>query len=181
MPTKAKAIKNRCEGCGRSILPICMLVSMLTAILVTLFFSVTFTSSVMNMGVRGKYENLFRNLSGQKDENGFIFINPGAIVDMTLVSNESGLILITENSCTDACDDLAVRIVKANKTGAKIYRYTYTKDADDEATKYTNELLINGDSDGLPALVYIRDGYLYDRLDDIRSDADLDTFLGKYL
>ena len=29
--------------------------------------------------------------------------------------------------------------------------------------------------------VYIRDGYLYDRLDGIRSGADLNTFLGKYL
>ena len=181
MPTKAKAIKNRCEGCGRSILPICMLVSMLTAILVTLFFSVTFTSSVVNMSVKGKYENLFRNLTDQKDENGFTFINPGAIVDMTLVSNESGLIFITENSCTGTCEELAVRIAKANEAGAKIYRYTYSEGANDEATKYTNELLINSDSDGLPALVYIRDGYLYDRLDDIRSEADLNTFLGKYL
>ena len=76
--------------------------------------------------------------------------------------------------------DFGVRLanVAASAEISDIYHYEHITEGAGNAEITAHNVTI-GKEDS-PVLVYVREGVVYDRLDDINSDSDLSTFLAKY-
>ncbi len=176
-------MKNRCSTCDKSLLPICCLISMLTAVFVTLIFSTAFTSLLAidrsNSDYKGAFSESVNAENADIDNFGFTKLNSAAVIDMVYLAKTSGLVLVTDNANATENDALANKVMNY-KQDATIYHYSLIDKDGDKADEFVKALLIGNDSDGAPALLYIKDGQVYDRLDDIHSDAGVSTFLAKY-
>ena len=176
-----KMMKHRCEQCERSLLPICCLVSMLTAVFVTLIFSTAFTS-LLATNNRSEYKGAFIESvnvkNADKDNFGFTKLNSAAIIDMIFLSKGKGIVLVTGDNNLEY-DGLANKVMNVAQDST-IYHYSIVEEDGDKADEFVKEMLIGGDSDGAPALLYISGGQIYDRLDDTHSEAVISTFIAKY-
>ena len=174
-------MKHRCEQCERSLLPICCLISMLTAVFVTLIFSTAFTS-LLATNYKNEYKGAFLESinvkNADKDDDGFTKLNSAAIIDMIYLSKGKGIVLVTGDNALEN-EGLANK-VKSVAQDAAIYHYSIVSKDGDKADEFVKEMLIGGDSDGAPALLYISGGQIYDRLDDTHSEAVISTFIAKY-
>lgn len=176
-----RMMKHRCDQCERSLLPICCLISMLTAVFVTLIFSTAFTSLLATdykNDYKGAFSESINIKNADKDNFGFTKLNSAAIIDMVFLSKGKGIVLVTGDNSNEN-DNLANKVMNVAQN-ATIYHYSVVKDGGDKADEFVRELLIGGDSDGAPALLYISNGQVYDRLDDTHSESVISTFIAKY-
>ena len=178
-----KKDKNKSEQYGQfcSILPICVLVSILTAVLVTLVFSIAFVRSFKletktPLDVSGTFKEALENK--EKDVNGITLVGGEAVVDF-FTSGKTGFIFASDEGCSN-CVDFGARLanVAASAEISDIYHYEHITEGAGNAEITARNVTI-GKEDS-PVLVYVREGVVYDRLDDINSDSDLSTFLAKY-
>ena len=178
-----KKDKNKSEQYGQfcSILPICVLVSILTAVLVTLVFSIAFVRSFKletktPLDVSGAFKEALENK--EKDVSGITLVSGEAVVDF-FTSGKTGFIFASDEECS-SCVDFGARLanVAASAEISDIYHYEYVTEGAGNAEITARNVTI-GKEDS-PVLVYVREGVVYDRLDDINSDSDLSTFLAKY-
>ena len=164
-----------------SILPICILVSILTAVLVTLIFSISFVQSFKfeaktKLDVAGSFKEAIAKQD--KDANGIIKLNGEAVVDF-FTSEKSGFIFATDENCS-GCAEFGSRLATTAESTevSDIYHYEYSGDEDSKAETAAKNVTIGKES--TPVLIYVRNGVVFDRLDDANSDSNLSTFLAKY-
>ncbi len=178
-----KKTKQKPEKCGQfcSILPICILVSILTAVLVTLVFSIAFVRSFKfeaktNYDVTDAFKSAIA--TNKKDDDGITVITGDAVVDF-FTSGKTGFIYASENDCT-GCDTFGTRLARATKNAeiTDVYHYIYNSEDDGKIETSAREVTIG--SDETPVLLYVKEGHIHDRLDDANSESDLGTFLAKY-
>lgn len=176
---KKRVISNRCDACEKDLLPVCCLISMLTAVFVTLIFSIAFTG-VLTINRSSSYSGAFAASTAsdvEPDNFGFTTLDSAAVLDMVYLSKCEGLILVTGNNAAEN-DDLANKIMNED-TDATIYHYSIV-DNGTKTDEYVKALLVGNNVDGAPTLLYVRDGVVYDRLDDVHSEAVISTFIAKY-
>ena len=164
-----------------SILPICILVSILTAVLVTLIFSISFVQSFkfetkVKLDVSGAFKEAIAKQD--KDDNGITLVNGEAVVDF-FTSEKSGFIFASDEDCT-GCAEFGSRLATTAESAevSDIYHYKYNGDEGNKAEVAAKNVTIGKESS--PVLVYVRNGVVFDRLDDVNSDSNLSTFLAKY-
>lgn len=178
-----KKSHNKSEHYGPlcSILPVCILVSILTAVLVTLIFSISFVQSFKfetktKLDVAGAFKDAISNQN--KDINGITLINGEAVVDF-FTSEKSGFIFASDDECT-GCAEFGSRLAATAESSevSDVYHYEFSGDEGNKAEVAARNVTIGRESS--PVLVYVRNGTVFDRLDDINSDSNLSIFLAKY-
>ena len=175
--------KKKVDQCAPlcSILPICILVSILTAVLVTLIFSIAFVRS-FKLETRTSYsaDGAFKAAiaSSKKDADGITLIDGEAVVDF-FASGRTGFIYASDDECV-GCEEfgkvLAEHIEDAEI--ADVYHYKYDADGAQKSESSARETTIGQEKE--PVLLYIRNGRIHDRLDVPKDESDLDSFLAKY-
>ncbi len=166
-----------------SVFPICFLTCVLTAVLVSMIFTVGF-SAMFNYSLKHKYGSRFSGqFSASLDDarNGeMLEIGAGAVIDF-YESGQTGFIYASTDDCT-ACASFEERLTSVADsldTLSNVYHYNYPNDNDpNEYDYYAMAITLDGDT--TPTLLYVRDGKIYDRLDDYLSEAGLSSFLAKY-
>ena len=168
-----------CKCGGHNQLPIYLLVGMLVAALTVLVISVSFNLSVRDIFrpatyiYNGKFDADVKN--EKKDESGITIISAGAAIDMA--KNKSGFIIVGEEN--DISSDAFARRVASLVEGEEgIYRYNTKVEEDTDDTRAKNIL---GIYEEVPTIVYVKNGGVYDRIDDVKDIEDLKVFLSKYL
>lgn len=168
-----------CKCGGHSQLPVYLLVGMLVATLTVLVVSVGFNMSVRDIFrpatyiYNGKFDADVKN--EKKDESGITIISAGAAIDMT--KNKSGFIIVGEEN--DISSDAFARRVASLVEGEEgIYRYDVKVEGNTDDIRAKNIL---GIYDEVPTIVYVKNGGVYDRIDDVKDIEDLKVFLSKYL
>ena len=125
-----KKDKNKSEQYGQfcSILPICVLVSILTAVLVTLVFSIAFVRSFKletktPLDVSGTFKEALENK--EKDVNGITLVGSEAVVDF-FTSGKTGFIFASDEGCS-SCVDFGARLanVAVSAEISDIYHYEH--------------------------------------------------------
>ncbi len=164
-----------------SILPICILVSILTAVLVTLVFSIAFVQSFKfeakpTYNVSGAFKEAIAD--GKKDDDGITLLGGEAVVDF-FTSSKSGFIYATNDDC-DKCVEFGKALAKAAEKAEVTDIYHYAHDSASTSKAEASALEVTIGQDEAPALIYVKNGHIHDRLDDPRSESDLSTFLAKY-
>lgn len=184
MTTKNSAnTKSSKYSTERNIIPVCIFVSVLTAVLVTLIFSFGFTKGLNELiQKRGKNEysgNFSSQISkGETDAAGIILLNNKAVIDMAL-SGKTGFLYVSTKDCAE-CSLFESRLgnIKNDSEIDNIYHYVMNTGSTSDDDYYAQALTVGTDS--VPALLFFRDGMIYDRLDDARDAANLSTFVAKY-
>lgn len=178
-PVKAK--KCDCENCkcgSHGQASFYVLIALLVATMTVLVISLSVNKSVRdlfrpsNYAYGGWFDR--ESKEGEKDENNFAQISAGAVIDM-INSAKTGLVIISDASSVDS-DAFARRVAKYAGATDNVYRYNVSeeKSSDDERVSALLEY------DTTPAFIYIKDGRIFDRLDDVKNEADLSAFLEKY-
>ena len=152
---------------------------MLVATLTVLVVSVSFNLSVRDIFrpatyiYNGKFDADVKNK--KKDESGITIISAGAAIDMA--KNKSGFIIVGE--VNDISSDAFARRVASLVEGEEgIYRYDVKVEEDTDDARAKNVL---GIYEEVPTIVYVKNGGVYDRIDDVKDIEDLRVFLSKYL
>ena len=172
----------KCSNCNKNSLPICILVSMLTAVLVTLIFSFGFSAILhptdsSTSTYSGEFDKAVD--AAKTDSNGLTVLDSGAVIDMMRVSKLSGLIFVGATNDANS-ETLAAKVGQSVSTDLKIYRYNINT-ADDVSGDDAIALAVTvGSNKNVPSLLYVVNGSIYDRLDDVNSEADLASFIAKY-
>lgn len=168
-----------CKCGGHSQLPVYLLVGMLVATLTVLVVSVGFNMSVRDIFrpatyiYNGKFDADVKN--EKKDESGITIISAGAAIDMA--KNKSGFIIVGEEN--DISSDAFARRVASLVEGEEgIYRYDVKVEENTDDIRAKNIL---GIYDEVPTIAYVKNGGVYDRIDDVKDIEDLKVFLSKYL
>lgn len=185
--TEKCGCKNcKCENCncGRSLMPICFLVCALTAVLVALIFSISFTA-IFTTELRHKYGNTY---AGQFDkdintnyDDMITGISAGGVIDF-FESGQTGFLLVLELNQERSSNFYGDVLTELNATDTKAQTYAFTYDpesGDQQANDYARSITL-GDSEDAPALLYVRNGKIHDRLDSIYDSSILNTFISKY-
>ncbi len=164
-----------------SILPICTLVGILSAVLVTLIFSIAFVQSFKfetkpTYSASGAFKEAIAN--NKKDDNSITLLNGEAVVDF-FVSSKSGFIYAANEDC-GICTGFGKALAKAavKNEVTDIYHYEYDLASTEKADVSAREVTVGQEE--APVLIYVKNGHVYDRLDDPSSESDLGTFLAKY-
>lgn len=172
--------KCDCNSCNQvSQVPFYLLLMMLVATFTVLIISVGFNVSVRDIFrpatyiYNGRFDKEIAE--GKKDESGIEIISAGAAIDM-VKNNKEGFLIVSEENCI-ACDAFARRVASYVEGDTGIYRYIIK--ADEDTDDYRAEAIL--DVDDTPSFLYIKNGAVYDRLDDVRGEMDLAIFLEKYL
>ena len=178
--------KCKCENCncGRSLMPVCFLVCALTAVLVALIFSISFTA-IFTTELRHKYGNTY---TGQFDkdintnyDDMITEISAGGAIDF-FESGQTGFLLVLELNQERSSNFFGnvLNELDATDTIAQTYAFTYDPESgDQQANDYARSITL-GDSEDAPALLYVRNGKIHDRLDTIYDSSVLNTFISKY-
>lgn len=175
----------KCEncGCGRSLMPICFLVCALTAVLVALIFSISFTA-VFTTELRHKYGRTYAGTYVEEYSKGvgatIIPLSAGATIDM-FESGATGFLMIGEKD-DERSDEFYGKysnmVNQLDKTN-EFFVYTHDKNGEDsQAESYARAITL--DTENAPALLYIRNGKIHDRLDSVYDDSIMNTFIMKY-
>ena len=94
-------------------------------------------------------------------------------------SGQTGFLYAAPSNCLQ-CGGFELRLLDAIKEKSafgQVYKYSYPIDPT-EFDKFAHEATI-ADEKG-PVLLYVRDGRIYDRLDETNGDLAVATFLAKY-
>ena len=174
----------KCGGVFSSQLPFYLLIAMLVAVTTVLIISLSF-----NKSVREIFQPTSREYSGRfdaeksgekKDANELTILSAGAVIDLTNRKEDAFLLVneLGEDGSCPICDAFARRVAEYRIFANNIYRYDYKvgeTSKDDERAKKSF-----GGCDDAPSLIYIRDGVVYDRLDDVKDESSLSSFISKY-
>ncbi|MBR3322813.1 hypothetical protein IKG13_02015 [Candidatus Saccharibacteria bacterium] len=178
----AKTKKCDCENCkcgtAHSQVSFYILIALLVATMTVLVVSLSFNKSVAEIfkpstyAYSGWFDNEVKD--GEKDESGFPLISAGATIDM-INSGKTGFLIISDASSMDS-DAFARRVSNVVASKDNIYRYNVSeeKSVDDERI----DSLV--DYKTTPSFIYVKDGRIFDRLDDVKDEEDLKFFLEKY-
>jgi len=182
---KSSAAKCDCKdcNCGRSIMPICFLVCTLTAVLVALVFAISFTA-IFNTELRHKYGTKYSGDFVEEYRNNvgstIMPLSAGGVIDM-FESGATGFLMIGEynNDRSNSFYGAYSNMVNTVGNSDEFFVYTYGQEgADSEAEKYAVSITL--DTESAPALLYVRNGKIHDRLDSIYDESILNTFMMKY-
>lgn len=164
-----------------SILPICILVSILTAVLVTLIFSVAFVRSFKfetktPYNVEGAFKSAVND--DQKDDDDIVLINGEAVADF-FASGNTGFIYATDDGCI-GCEEFGELLAEQieHYEVANIYHYQYNASSSSEIESSAHKMTVGQEEE--PVLLYIQDGRIHDRLDNPKDKSNLSIFLAKY-
>ena len=178
--TSTKTTNTKCCPTCQSQLPFYAFIAILVALLTIMLMTVGLGNAVHD--IEQKNANIYsgrfdkENGEGQKDENGITVISAAAVNDMVR-GNKTGFLIVSEENCI-GCDAFARRVAAyASDDLSDIFRYNRAQESgvDDNRAK---SLLSIGDS--TPDFLYIKDGVVFDRIDDVKNFEDLQAFLIKY-
>ncbi|MBR3163946.1 thioredoxin family protein [Candidatus Saccharibacteria bacterium] len=183
--------------CGGNVVVVCIFTAMLTAILVVLIFAFclsTFAKSYsanhapINNYQSGRYEDAVAREtgadSGDEVDLGNVAgrkINLDAVAMLDYLSrDESAFIMLSTKDCAE-CNALSENVEKLliSHPTATVYETivdNHTSLTDDESRVV--EALSTDDR--YPAFLYLKDGCVYDRLDNLNDEDALKTFIEKY-
>ena len=170
--------KCTCNCAHRSQLSFYVLIALLVASMTVLIISLAFNRSVRdifrpeNYAYNGMFDTEVQK--GNKDESGITILSAGAVIDM-ISSKKAGLLIVGEENCL-GCDAFARRVANYDGKKGAVYRYNAPLDATGDSSR-AKELLGTGEA---PDFVYIKDGKVFDRIDDVKDLDDLAIFLDKY-
>ena len=182
---KSSAKKCTCEdcNCGRSVLPICFLVCALTAVLVALVFAISFTA-IFTTELRHKYGNKYSGdfLTEYRNNTGSTVmpLSAGATIDM-FESGATGFLMIGEynNERSNSFYAAYSKMIETVGNSNEFFVFNYgAENADEKAEQYAISITL--DTESAPALLYVRNGKIHDRLDSIYDESILNTFIMKY-
>ncbi len=182
---ESKACK-KCEACGRStsLLPICLFFSMLTAVVIALILAITFASLAARYEIidaaryQGRFEQSIQD--NVRDSHDIVVIDGAAIIDWLYNTEASGFVYVSTASCGTFCEtynaNLATQL--AADKNINLYHFDATSVNDkDYPTAVATKLALG--SDNAPMLIYIKDGVIYDRVDNIEPSS-MESFINKY-
>ena len=177
---KCKCCECKCgEKGNQSQVPFYLLIGMLVAAMVVLVVSVSFNISVRDIFrpstymYNGKFD---KELQGdKKDENGIRVLSAGAVIDM--VKNKKGFLIVGEENdiSSDAFARRVGNLVDGDLDALGLFRFNITADDNDSAR--AKDML---GVESAPAFLYIKNGEVYDRIDDVKDEDLLKVFLSKY-
>jgi hypothetical protein len=191
--TKSSKKVEKCEcgkdckcascGCKSDALPICFLACVLTAVLVALTFAISFTV-IFDYSLKHKYGQQFMGQFATElqnmEEGEMLSIGAGSVIDF-YESGQTGFIYASSDDCT-GCVSFEERLTEvAGNKGvlANVYHYNYPKNNEpSQYDNYAEEITLNGEQ--APVLLYVREGKIYDRLDETNGSASVETFIEKY-
>lgn len=179
--SKCSCDNKTCAKCG-NVFSICFLTGVLVAVLVALTFAISFTV-IFNYELKHKYGLQF---SGQfakelKDfqDNAILDIEAGAVIDF-YESGQTGFLYVSSDDC-QYCESFGERLTSiASEAGilANVFHYNYPKSDASVYDDYVSEITLNGEE--APVLLYVRDGRIYDRLDETNGGTGIFNFIAKY-
>lgn len=182
---KSSAAKCDCKdcNCGRSIMPICFLVCTLTAILVALVFAISFTA-IFNTELRHKYGTKYSGDFSTEYRNNMgstvMPLTAGGVIDM-FESGATGFLMVGEYNSdrSNSFYSAYTRMIETVGNSNEFFAYIYGQEgADAEVEKYAISITL--DVESAPALLYVRNGKIHDRLDSVYDESILNTFIMKY-
>ena len=168
-------------SCGHSQVPFYLLIGMLVATLTVLVISVSFNRSVRDIfrpatyAYNGKFDSEVNN--AKKGEGDFKLLSAGAVIDMVKNGKEGFLIIGNEKDIASGA--FARRVASYVEGEDGIYNYVIS--AEESTDDIRAENILGLEENGTPTMVYIKNGVVYDRIDDVKDTADLSVFLNKYL
>lgn len=178
----SKAKKCDCANCKCSPMysqaSFYVLIAILVATMTVLIISLSFNKSVRDIfrpssyAYNGRFDT--EQNGATKDENEFAVLSAGAVIDM-INSGKTGFLVVSDESSIDS-DAFARRVKQYAGEDAKVYRYNVLTDKTDDDDRAVALL----DCHTAPAFIYIKNGVIYDRLDDEKDEDDLIFFLQKY-
>ena len=178
--TKCKC-GDDCQCCHKSVFPICFLACLMTALLVAFCFAVGIAAKIKyelgNDLVIRSAGQFYRETDG-KDSDKIISITAVALIDY-FASNQTGFIYATPSNCA-SCNSFSNRlayVAREQEVTDSIFRYSMPAKTD-EFDDYIGEVVV-ADETG-PVLLYVRDGKIFDRLDETNGDLALSAFIAKY-
>ena len=119
----------------------------------------------------------------------FIYMDPafsrqgigGQLIDF-FESGQTGFLLILETNQERSNNFYGSVLAELTNTSTRSQTYAYTHNAeggDQLAEAYAVSMTL-GDTESAPALLYVRNGEIHDRLDSIYDSSILNTFIAKY-
>ena len=173
-----------CACCAReSAFPICFLACVMTAVLVALCFAIGFTI-LFNYDLKHKYGGTFKGQFVAEVENAvdgeMLSIGAGSVIDF-YESGQTGFLYASTDKCS-YCSGFEERLTNiANGLGVLSNVYHYNYPAENNPSYYDDYVeSITLDGETTPVLLYIRNGKIYDRLDDYNGESGVNSFLSKY-
>ena len=181
-----KKCDKTCDACAKnsSTLPVCLFFSMLTAIIIALTLAITFASLADRYELidASRYKDSLSTSiqDNHRDSDGMVVISGAAIIDWVYNTKASGFVYITSKDCGSYCDSYGKNLANylKNESDINIYRFNATSVNDkDYPTAVATNLTLG--SDNAPMLIYLKDGVIYDRVDNV-DQASMESFLAKY-
>ena len=190
--TKSSKKVEKCEcgkdckcascGCKSDALPICFLACVLTAVLVALTFAISFTV-IFDYSLKHKYGHQFMGqfeTELQNAEDGEILsIGAGSVIDF-YESGKTGFIYASSDDCANcfSFEERLTEVAENKNVLADVYHYNYPNSDPSQYDDYAEEITLNGEQ--APVLLYVREGKIYDRLDETNGSAGIESFIEKY-
>jgi hypothetical protein len=189
MPEKktSKHAKCNCKDCHcaeeamQHAFPVCLLACILTATLVALCFAISIAVSARyqyESQYAVKFSGKFAEETNAASSSDIRTLTAGGVIDF-YEQEETGFIYASSTECPE-CMLFEMHLSEiAKEVGVvdKVFHYHYPANADNY-DRYAQSITIASD-DG-PVLLYIRDGRIYDRLDEPNSELAIRSFLLKY-
>ncbi len=183
--TKTTSKKNKKEEAYvPTVLPVCCFFSMMTAIVIAIALAITFSSIAKNYELinSSRYNGSFESAiaSNQLDSNMLTIIDSDAVLDLLYNTKSSGFLYVSSTNCGDFCTSYAEKLgqLLAEDQNLDIYHYHATSvNSKDQEDALATKLTLDGAS--APALLYVKDGYIYDRVDNT-NEASTESFIEKY-
>lgn len=181
-----KKCDKTCDACAKnsSTLPVCLFFSMLTAIIIALTLAITFASLADRYELidASRYKDSLSTSiqDNHRDSDGMVVISGAAIIDWVYNTKASGFVYITSKDCGSYCDSYGKNLANylRNESDINIYRFNATSVNDKDYPAAVATKLTLG-SDNAPTLIYLKDGVIYDRVDNV-DQASMESFLAKY-
>lgn len=185
--TKDKSAKSEARAnstSNASALPVCLFFSMLTAIIIALVLAITFASLADRYELidatkyRGSLAESIQD--NHKDSSGIVMISGAAIVDWIHNTEASGFVYVSSKDCGSFCTNYEKNLADYIKSEdcINVFHFDATSVNDkDYPTAVATKLTLG--SDNAPMLIYIKDGVIYDRVDNIESSS-MESFINKY-
>ena len=179
---KCDCAAGDCKCCCRTqsqlsfYLMVILLVVALTALVIWVVYSGALRER--NKDKYAAYRGMFASEveKADKDDNGLTLISAGATLDM-LTSGKSGFLVVGSENCL-VCGVYSEWVSNSLSDTSGVYYYRASeKTADDDAKV---RALLSEDDDTLVDFVYIKNGVVFDRVDDTHDSNNVVTFLKKY-
>lgn len=182
--------KCSCENCNcahnsfqRSQVSFYLFIAILVAVLTTLGIATGLNIAIKDwndkntaIAYKGRFDS---DAKGEaKDSNNITLLSAGAVVDM-IGNDKVGMLIVGEENCL-SCESFARQVTSyVDDSVSGIYRYNASWNGGKDIEK-ANSLLGIYSNEQTPNLLFIKNGVVYDRLDDVHSYDNIGVFLEKY-